>query len=86
MFSENFFFTVTFDGAGVAYLEGLIWPKMILIYNEDKSEKSFFGGQEGEIREQFIAFIEVSHGVQHYVDFVCLFIPCPIFIFIRANI
>ena len=60
LFSENFFFTVTFDGAGVAYIEGLMWPKMILIYNEDKSEKSFFGGHEGEIRQQFFAFIESS--------------------------
>ena len=60
LYSEEFFFTVAFDGVGTAYIRGLTWPKLILLYNEDKSQRSFFGGQDGGIREQYLEFVNSS--------------------------
>ena len=56
LFSEDFYFTVLFDGHGVGYIKGIFWPKQSLLYNEDKSEISFFGGGK-DMKEKYLEFV-----------------------------
>ena len=58
LYSEEYSFTIKFDTKGVGHIEGFIWPKASLEYNDAQSSFSFFGGSEDSEREDYLHFVD----------------------------